>query len=194
MRFFSKGTLAKTAMVILPLGGISMVAATTGPAAQATTSPALHAAQATAASNNGEEICAAAVNQLHVTVPVSPCMDSYNNGGPLVKSYAPGNTYEDYYTVDLGNGTVQVVNGQNGECVGDYGNNPSDARVGNNLRCPSQGNAGWGTVFTFPISGCPGDGAKLRNNRWGGYMMGAVANGSQWYLNNSSSVCLDSFF
>lgn len=143
--------------------------------------------------NNGQEICAYYVNSLGINVPESPCMDAYNNGGALVKSYGPGNTYEDFQLVSIGNGNYQIQYIPNGTCVGDNGNNPSDAKAADNLRCPSIGNAGWGTIYHY-VNPCQGGGGNLYNTHWAGYLDGGVANGTQWYLNNQGSQkCLFPF-
>jgi hypothetical protein len=144
--------------------------------------------------NNGVEVCSYFVNAMNINVPLSPCMDDYNNGGALVKSYAPGNTWEYNKVVGIGNGQVEIVDENKGTCVGDNNNSSSDAKAGNTDTCPTSGTAGWGTIFQYVSSSCPNNGGGFYNNHWAGYAWGSSPNGSQWFLNNSSGgPCLYDF-
>jgi hypothetical protein len=139
------------------------------------------------ASNNGVQICNYTI-QSGFNTPRSPCFDNYSNGGPLVKSYAPGNTWEDFYLQFLSNGDVEIVDASTGYCVGDSGNNQYSALAGGYDSCPSSGTAGWGTVFAYETNGCTGgvqgNGGVLYNFHWNGDIdVPGSGNGQQYYLN-----------
>jgi hypothetical protein len=86
------------------------------------------------------------------------------------------------------------VDQNKGTCVGDNGNNPSDAKASNNQQCPTSGTDGWGTLFQIEGDSCPNGGFGLHNVHWNGYLNGGAANGSQWFLNNGSpNGCLYNF-
>ena len=173
MRYGLKRLAATAAMLLIPASGAALAMAT----------PAL-------AANNGVEICNSTVNLGFY--PNSPCADAYGNGGQLIKSYAPGNTWEYIEMQSIGSGQYQFYDVNTGACLGDNNNSSSDAKVGDGDSCPSGGTAGWGTRFNFvTLSGCPSwqgtEGGGFYNLHWSGYMQGGAANGSQWYLNNGSS-------
>jgi hypothetical protein len=147
------------------------------------------------ASNNGTEVCEYTVSVGKV-VPISPCLDDYNNGGTLVKSYAPGNTWEDFKIVRLSTGGYEIVNDSVGptECVGDFGNQKGEALATGYDECPTDGDAGWGTVFVYAPDGCPDGGGGLYNNHWHAYLdVSGTSNGEQYYLNTTMTNCYLSF-
>jgi hypothetical protein len=73
-----------------------------------------------------------------------------------------------------------------GSCIGDYLNNPNDARASLSSGCGS--NVGWGVNFTSGF--CTGGGVWFKNNHWHGYLGPAgTFNGAQFYLNNATPWC-----
>lgn len=148
------------------------------------------------ASNNGIEVCDYSVS-VGIVIPASPCLDDYNNGGTLVKSYAPGNTWEDF-TIDRTStpGDYEIVNDSVGatECVGDFGNQNGEALATGYDECPTDGDAGWGTVFQYVTDGCPDSGGVLYNNHWRAYLdVSGTSNGQQYYLNTTANHCYLNF-
>lgn len=140
------------------------------------------------------QICAIQVNSNGTFSPLSPCMDEYGNGGGVVASYAPYNTWENFQLQATGVSGQFQVHTPSGFCVGDYANNPNNAVAGDTESCPTSGVAGWGTIFTIGGSGqCPVGSFLLDNKHWGGALDGAIPNGSTWYLNNASGYCLSQF-
>jgi hypothetical protein len=117
--------------------------------------------------------------------PASPCVNKWNNGD-LIKSYTPGASNEHFETVGLQGGIVQIYDYVTGLCVGDYQNNPGDAKASDYQECPSNGAAGWGTEFYYYSTGCPAGSGVLYNRHWNAYLSANPANGSQFYLNVSS--------
>ena len=165
------------------LGAFALTAGMFGGGAVLAVQPAL-------ASNNGVQLCAPDLNGN----PSSPCADAYNNGGQLIASYAPGNSWEYIQLQNIGNGQTQAYDFNTGKCLGDFQNNPNDARVGDVQSCPSSGVAGWGTIFVLYSNGCP-YGYQVHNNHWAGDMGGSSNNGALWNLNlgPQSSQCLKSY-
>lgn len=147
-------------------------------------------AGATAAhANNGVELCAPDMSGS----PSSPCADAYNNGGEYIKSYSPGATWEYIQAQYIGNSQWQLYDFNTGRCLGDANNDPGNAAVGDTDVCPSQGQAGWGTIFVRYNNFCP-YGNTYHNNHWNATMGAGVNNGSQWYLNTAVNVyCLVSY-
>jgi hypothetical protein len=128
--------------------------------------------------------------------PIAPCADAYNNGGSLIKSYQPGATWENVQMQSIGNGNWQLYDANTGLCLGDNGNNQFDAKIGDTDLCPTSGNAGWGTIFSFfSESGCSTGTGALYDHHWNGDITGFTTNGSQWYLNATSGtgLCLYPF-
>lgn len=139
------------------------------------------------------ELCVGTANGTTLN-PTAPCADAYNNGGSLIKSYQPGATWEDIQMQSIGNGEWQLYDVNTGLCLGDNGNSQFDAKVGDTDLCPTSGSAGWGTIFHFySQSGCATGTGVLFDNHWSGDMTGLVTNGSQWYLNGGTGLCLYPF-
>lgn len=139
------------------------------------------------------ELCVGTVNGLVIN-PFAPCADAYGNGGSLIKSYQPGATWENVQMQSLGNGQWQLYDVNTGLCLGDNGNSQTDAKIGDTDLCPTSGSAGWGTVFRFfTQAGCGSGPGALFNNHWQGDITGSVTNGSQWYLNGGTGLCLYPF-
>jgi len=137
----------------------------------------------------------------------SDCLNAWS-GGPYVNVYTGGdeNTDTNQHFIVLGEvdsngdetGDVQIMfvgTGSSwfGQCIGDASNNSGLADTSlDGCALPGQ-TAGWGTQFTWGTSGCPAGTVWFHDNHWNGYL-GPVANpvnGSHWYLNKPSPVCLD---
>jgi hypothetical protein len=116
--------------------------------------------------------------------PNGYCLNQWG-GGQLTKAYG-GDAANDYiFAIYVGNGIYELLSDVSpGGCLGDYGNNQSDARVGDNDVCPSaSSNPGWGTRFQQVTSGCPSGYALYKNIHWTGLYLGFQdSNGSQAYL------------
>jgi len=136
----------------------------------------------------------------------SDCLNAWG-GGPYVNVYTGGDenrdTNQHFMVIDevdqngnqTGNAEIMFVgNGSwNGQCIGDASNNSGLADVSlDGCARPGQ-NAGWGTQFTWGTSGCPSGTVWFHNNHWNGYLgpPDNPVNGSHWYLNKPSKVCLD---
>ena len=80
-----------------------------------------------------------------------------------------------------------------GRCIGDASNNSGLADVSLDACARPGQTAGWGTQFTWGTSGCPSGTVWFHNNHWNGYLgpIDNAVNGSHWYLNKPSKVCLD---
>jgi len=136
----------------------------------------------------------------------SDCLNAWG-GGPWVDVYTGGDensdTNQHFMVIDdvdqNGNqtGNAQIMfagNGSwNGQCIGDAYNNSGNADTSlDPCATPSQA-AGWGTQFTWGTSGCPSGTVWFHDNHWNGYLgpSGNPVNGSHWYLNKPSKVCLE---
>lgn len=159
--------------------------------------PAVHAATAAKAAPANligwqEEICN---TDTYEETPIAPCLNDYTGSSNLIKAYLPGYSDEALQEQNYSGSNWQIYDPYTGGCVGDYGNSSSDAKAAGlgSGSCPSGGNAGWGTIFT-KVSSCSGYADTLRNSHWAGDLDVAVADGSQAYLNNSStSHCWNQF-
>jgi hypothetical protein len=121
------------------------------------------------------------------------CLNAWN-GGPLVKVYSSGaanNFFETYHNPNNGYYEILFLNmtPYGHDCVGDYNNNPNDAKAGLYSDCTA-GSIAWGANFTEDTSHCGAGEIAFRNVHWGGWLAPAgLSNGSQFYLNNSSAHC-----
>jgi hypothetical protein len=170
------------AALLTTLGGSAALLATS-----ASATPNHAHVKSAALTNNGIEICAYYYSG--GIKPTSPCFNAWN-GGELVKSFSPGTTNEEFELYNIvGTGNWQIYDATSGECVGDYQNNQYDAKAGDLERCPSYGNAGWGTVLQYvnPNGQCA-YGGDYYDNHWGGYINANATSGSQFYLNNKGTI------
>jgi hypothetical protein len=130
------------------------------------------------------------------------CLNAWG-GGPWVNVSTSGDetgdTNQHFMVIDENgdqNGTAEIMftgNGSwNGQCIGDASNNSGNADTSLDA-CAAPGQTpGWGTQMTWGTSGCPSGTAWFHDAHWNGYLgppAGAV-NGSHWYLNKPSPVCL----
>jgi hypothetical protein len=130
------------------------------------------------------------------------CLNAWG-GGPWVNVYTGGDEISDtdqhFMVIDENgdqNGTAEIMftgsGSWNGQCIGDAYNNSGYADTSLDPCARPGQSAGWGTQFTWGTSGCPSGTAWFYDARWKGYLgppAGAV-NGSHWYLNKPSKVCL----
>lgn len=137
----------------------------------------------------------------------SDCLNAWG-GGPYVNVYTGGDENSDtnqHFMVindvdqngdQTGNAQIMFVGSGSswfGQCIGDASNNSGLADVSlDGCARPGQ-NPGWGTQFTWGTSGCPSGTVWFHNNHWNGYLgpPDNPVNGSHWYLNKPSKVCLD---
>lgn len=124
-------------------------------------------------------------------------------GGPWVNSYdgCPGPSNGDFTVIHLTPSTnlaLKFTGGgpNDGRCVGDANNDPSDARTSLNS-CGTNGvGEGWGVDFTFIGQGsCPAGQYYFQNAHWSGATNGYLGpvngwvNGSHMYLNKQTALC-----
>ena len=130
------------------------------------------------------------------------CLNAWN-GGPYVNVYTGGDetrdTNQHFMVIDENgdqNGTAEIMftgsSSWNGQCIGDASNNSGNADVSLDACARPGQSAGWGTQFTWGTSGCPSGTAWFHDNHWNGYLgpPDNAVNGSHWYLNKPSKVCL----
>jgi hypothetical protein len=129
------------------------------------------------------------------------CLNAWG-GGPYVNVYTGGDETRDTnqnFMVIAENGnqnTAEIMytgsSGWNGRCIGDAKNDSGLADVSLDACARPGQSAGWGTQFTWGTSGCPSGTVWFHNNHWPGYLgpAGNAVNGSHWYLNKPSKVCL----
>jgi len=137
----------------------------------------------------------------------SDCLNAWG-GGPYVNVYTGGDENSDtnqHFMVinevdQNGNqtGTAEIMfagSGSSwfGQCIGDASNNSGLADVSLDACAIPGQTAGWGTQFTWGTSGCPSGTVWFHDNHWNGYLgpPDNPVNGSHWYLNKPSKVCLD---
>lgn len=183
-RRFRLAAATALAAASLVLGGLAM----TAPAHASTASTAAHAAHALPLNLTGWQYEVCNTDTFYET-PEAPCLNDYPSH--YIKSYTPGVSNEGFKLVNYSGSNWEITD-PNGGCVGDAGNSSSAANAQGNQGCPSSGPAGWGTIFT-EVSSCGNYAYTLRNGHWGGDLNAAVADGSQFYLNNSSSDCYNQF-
>jgi hypothetical protein len=133
----------------------------------------------------------------------SDCLNAWG-GGPYVNVYTGGDENSDsnqhFMIIDENgnqNGNAEIMfTGSGswfGQCIGDASNNSGLADVSlDGCGNGTGGGAGWGTQFTWGTSGCPSGTAWFHDNHWNGYLgpPDNPVNGSHWYLNKPSKVCL----
>ena len=132
----------------------------------------------------------------------SDCLNAWG-GGPYVNVYTGGDentdTNQHFMVIDENgdqNGTAEIMFTGNGswfgQCIGDASNNSGLADTSLDACALPGQTAGWGTQFTWGTSGCPSGTVWFHNNHWNGYLGPSdnPVNGSHWYLNKPSKVCL----
>jgi hypothetical protein len=133
--------------------------------------------------------------------PGHDCLNAWG-GGPYVNVYTGGPETRDtdqHFLVIAENGdqnTAEIMftgsSAWGGRCIGDASNDSTLADVSLDACALPGQSAGWGTQMTWGTSGCPSGEAWFKDNHWPGYLgpSGGAVNGSHWYLNKPSKVCL----
>jgi hypothetical protein len=155
-------------------------AATTHPAATATHATSELAALAQA-KRTYEQFCIEAADW---------CLDAWN-GGPAVNVYSSNGGANTLFS-DITNSNPSYANFEfegNGECIGDYGNSPSDARAGLVGGCGTSG-IGWGGNFgtQFCANNTGIEMYNVHNQGWLG-PQNSNGNGTAFYLNKPNPYC-----
>jgi len=120
------------------------------------------------------------------------CLNAWG-GGPEVNVYSPGAAKNNfnlipngvYYNLQFaGSGTYH------GWCVGDYGDNSTDARAGMVGGCGTS-NIGWGgNYYADPCTGVNGGAGEYFNNyHWAAFLGPYAGVGTAFYLNKPSGWC-----
>ena len=129
------------------------------------------------------------------------CLNAWN-GGPYVNVYTGGDETRDtnqhfmLIAEDGNQNSVEIMytgsSAWNGRCIGDASNDSTLADVSLDACARPGQTAGWGTQMTWGSDGCPSGTIWIRDNHWNGYVgpPDNAANGSHWYLNKPSKVCL----
>jgi hypothetical protein len=129
------------------------------------------------------------------------CLNAWN-GGPYVNVYTGGDETRDtnqHFMVIAEDGNQNAVeimytgsSSWNGRCIGDASNDSTKADVSLDACARPGQTAGWGTQMTWGTDGCPSGTVWIRDNHWNGYLgpPDNAVNGSHWYLNKPSKVCL----
>jgi hypothetical protein len=113
------------------------------------------------------------------------------NGGELIRTY-DGATINNWITIQwLPGGGFQLVDGRHGDgsCVGDAYNSPYNSQMSGGLNCPSDGNAGWGTVF-YVYAQCSGGTSLFKARHWPNGFVGFTSGSNHPVYENTSGICL----
>lgn len=123
----------------------------------------------------------------HYCVNGTECLNAWN-GGPAVKQNTLSAPNSSFTIID--NGGYKNIeyqgSGYTGWCVGDYGNNSSNASTGLVGGCGTS-NVGWGANFT--LRDCGATGYEFYNVHWGGWLAPSGGVGSEFYLNSATPYC-----
>jgi len=123
------------------------------------------------------------------------CLNAWS-GGPYVNTYQVGaanNDFIAFYNPDTGYENIEFTGNSSysDECVSDYGNSSTDARVGLTGYCQADSIA-WGA--NFDLDSCGDGGDAFYNVHWGGWLGPAsLSKGEGFYLNKPSENCLTVF-
>jgi hypothetical protein len=123
------------------------------------------------------------------------CLNAWS-GGPYVNTYqigAANNSFFAFYNSDTGYENIEFTgNGSYSfECVSDYGNSSTDARVGLSGDCQEDSIA-WGA--NFDEDSCGDGGEAFYNVHWGGWLgPESLSKGVGFYLNKPSEYCFTVF-
>lgn len=92
--------------------------------------------------------------------------------------------------IDAGGGWTQIEEDLNSQCIGDFNNDSSNASAGGDA-CPTTGNAGWGTKWSYgTCSNGLGAGFFFVNAHWGSFLgPQTFTDGARYYLNKPNSFC-----
>lgn len=123
------------------------------------------------------------------------CIDAWD-GGPLIKVYNQNGGQNTVFETlvnqnDLRYTQIEFAPGGilQGQCIGDVGDNPNDARAGFVTGCGGSG-IGWGG--NFGVQGCAsGQGVEFWDAHWNGWLgpQNGNGNGTQFYLNKPTPYC-----
>jgi hypothetical protein len=123
------------------------------------------------------------------------CLNAWS-GGPYVNAYQVGAANNDFIAFpnpDTGYENIEFTGSSSysDECVSDYGNSSTDARVGLTGYCESDSIA-WGA--NFELDSCGDGGSAFYNVHWGGWLGPAsLSSGAGFYLNKPSEYCFTVF-
>ncbi len=141
------------------------------------------------ASGSGEQFCG-------VSGTTWFCLNAWG-GGPSVNVYTggPNTSNNDFTAYRTPQGHIELEftggGGDTGLCIGDYGNNPNNARTGL-VECPTSGAGGWGTQLQLQTAqGCVANTVVIYDYHDNAYIgaPNGFQNGSPFYLNTQSSQC-----
>lgn len=123
------------------------------------------------------------------------CLDAWN-GGPLIKVYGTNGGQNTVFDTITNQNQTQFTQIEfdpggilQGQCIGDVGNNPNDARSGFVTGCGGSG-IGWGG--NWGVQNCASNqGVEFWNAHWNGWLgpENANGNGTQFYNNKPTPYC-----
>jgi hypothetical protein len=124
------------------------------------------------------------------------CLNAWS-GGPAVKVNTENSPHDKFTVINAAGGggyfNIEYVGtgSYTEHCIGDYGNNPSDAKTGLVGGCGTTG-IGWGGNFTSRTCGSGNSaGLEFYDVHWGGWLSPSSAPdiGTYFYLNSATPHC-----